>query len=132
MPSHADERRVRRRPGPVDARVKRIGERADGGFVGISVREILAAGEDAGEEERGVYSGELDGLEPEAGVRVEEVIEESLVAGDASWRRALGCVVEEVERCAHARRRVWARHVAALDADDVCGKPEADRGHGRE
>src|SRR3954462_15454018 len=117
MPSHADERRVRRRPGPVDARVERVGERADGCFVGISVREILTAGEDAGEEERGVDGGELDGLEPEAGVHVEEMIEESLVACDASWRRAFGRVVEEVEGGAHARGGVWTGDVAALDAD---------------
>ncbi len=132
LPPHADARRPRLRPAPLDARVELLGELPDLALVRVVAVEVLAAEEDAGEQQRGVDRRQLDLLEALAGLGNEEVVEEAAVAGRAARLRPLRRLPEETQRAQHALARLVAAHPAALDADRVGGEPEAGGGHGGE
>ena len=64
--------------------------------------------------------------------RVEEVVEEPVVPGDALGRGALRRAPQRLERREGPGRGVRPRNVPPLDADHVRRQREADRGHARD
>jgi len=127
-PPHGDERRAGLGPGPVGAPVERIGVGADRGLGAVAPVEVLLREEDAGEEERGVHRGELDGLVAEPGGLVHEVREEAVIAGRCPPRPVPGGAAREKRsRGEGALGRGVAGYVARLDTDRIGGEREADR-----
>ncbi len=89
--------------------------------------------EHAAEQQRGVDRRQLDPVRvARAGLEIEEVIEEPVIAGHAFDTSALRRAFEEAQRRERALHGLIARHVAALDADAVRRQRETDRGDARE
>ncbi len=126
-PAHGDQGLSHLERVPLGRGVELLGELADLALLRVVAVEVALAEERAGEEERGVDGRQLDRLEARAGLHVEEVVEETLVAGPAPCLRPGRRRGEEAQRGEHPRPRLLARHVAALDADGIGGEPEAHR-----
>ena len=97
-PSQGERRRVRCNPIPIDSLVQGVGIRSYADFGGRGTIEVLSAEKRTGQEKTGVDRRELDVREPKPGVRVEEVVEEAFVAGDAAIAWSLRQVIQVLER----------------------------------
>ena len=126
-PAHGHPGRPHLRPVPVDAGIDVVDQRPDQRLVRVGAVEPRLAMQHAGEEQRGVDGRQLAGTEAGAGLRVEEMVEEALVAGHARRCAALGRVVEEADRRQHAGPRLLPGDEAPLRAGDVGGEAEAHR-----
>jgi len=132
-PAHRDQRRAHLHPRPFDAAVDRVREAADLGFVPGVLVEVRLGEQHAAEQQRGVDRRKLDPVRiARAGLEVEEVVVEAVIARHAFGARALRRAFEETERRQRAVDGLLARDVAALDADAVRRQREADRGDARE
>src|SRR5690606_9482360 len=80
-PAMAEGRAAVQRPAPVDTPVERIGKAADFGLRLVVMAEILPGGQHAGHQKGRVDSGKLAFPSAPAGLHVEEMVEEALVAG---------------------------------------------------
>src|SRR5688572_13076445 len=66
------------------------------------------------------------------GLHVEEMVDESAVAGRLRCAIVLWCIPKKAERRQHALACLRSRDPPALDADDVRGQTEADGRDARE
>src|SRR6185436_2559631 len=81
LPAVSERRTPIARPIPVSSTVECVRQAADLGLVVGILVEIAGAGEHAREQKRRVEGRQLALPNPPAGVDVEEVVEEALVAG---------------------------------------------------
>ncbi len=126
-PAQRDQRRARLCPGPVHAGVNGVDQLPDPRFVVVGLIEPALAEQHSGQQQRGVHRRQLAVPEPQAAVHVEEVIEETLVSGDAREIRTLRRLGEKTQRRQHPIARLRPRDPAALDSDRIGGQREADR-----
>jgi len=114
-PAHREQRGVFGDPGPVDAIEDGVGEVDD-----VLILKVLAAGEDAAEQDGGVDGGDFGVPDAFAGVDVGEVKEEAAMGGELS--------PEEDESVDDAETGVLVRDVTALFRDADGREAEAGGG----
>ena len=116
------------RPAPVGAAVERIGELADFQFELIVLVEISAGGQNAGKQKCGIDRGQFAIPDAAAGLHVEEMIVETLVAGGIGLRPVRG-VPEEAKRGERPLDSGGARHETALDTNGIGRQSQPDGGY---
>src|SRR5262249_45589217 len=126
-PAERDRRRARLGPAPVDACGQLVDDAADLRLVAVLAVEERLRVQRPAQQQRGVDGRQLAIAGTQAGVHLEEVIEEPAVTGHALGARALRQIAQEAQRQQRARARLLARHIAALDADAVGRQRETDR-----
>ncbi|MER9864583.1 hypothetical protein [Mesorhizobium sp. M0185] len=115
------------RPSPVGAPVERIGKPPDFQFGFIVLAKIGAGGQHASKQKRRIDGGQLTLPDAAAGLNVEEMVVEALVArcvGFGPLRR----VPEEAKRGERPFSGGGARHETALDTDGIGRQGEPDGG----
>ena len=127
-PAHADQRRARLHPRPVDAPVQRVGQRADLLFLRRVTVVVALREQHAAEQQGGVDAGQLHAPPvAQAGLHVEEVVVETAVAGGVVLAGVLRRVGEEAQRDQGAMDRLLATDPAPFRADAVRGQAETHR-----
>ena len=128
MPAHRDRgSTVATEEIPVGSRVDLLREVADFALGRIGAVIILARKKDPHHEDGRVHAGQLDIPMPEAGLHVEEVVEEALVASSARAFRPLRRVPEEAQRRQRQVARFCTGAPSTLDTDRVRRKCKSNR-----
>ena len=127
LPAHADEIAPHLRPLPVDAPVDRVDLGPDLRLVGMIGIEVGLRVQHAADQEGRVDRRQLAAVGAMAGLHVEEMVEESLVARHADALRPLRRMTEEADGRERARARLLAGDEAAVGADHVCRERHPDR-----
>ncbi len=127
MPAHRNRRRATTEPLPVGAGVDRPGETTDLALVGMVLVEIFGGKQHAEEQHRAVHRRQLDIAIPQAAVHVQEVVEESLMTGNAVGRRTLRRAIKEAQRRQRPRTCGGPADPAARHTDRIGCQRKADR-----
>jgi hypothetical protein len=127
-----DDRRPVLRPGPLDPAVDQLGQVTDLFFGARVAIEVHLRRQHAAEQQRRIDRRQLGRAEALPVLHVQEVVEETTVAGHPGFVGTLRRVGEEAQRAQRAQPRLAARHEAALRADHVGRQGEADAGRAGE
>src|SRR3954465_1924844 len=127
LPAHRDTIALVQRPAPVDALVNEFCERAYLGLGFTLAVEILCCGQNTGDEQSGIDGRQLAIPRAVAGIHMEKMVEEAAIASRVAFRALFG-VGEEVQRVEYTLCGFLAADPAALDANRIGRKPEADCG----
>ena len=127
-PAHRDQRLVLLQPGPLDAAVQLVGQRADLLLARVLLVVVRLREQHAHHQQRRIHARQLDpALVTVAGLHVEEVVVEPVVSALPRRLRSLRQLLQELQRQQRAVHRLVAADPALLHADRIRGQRETDR-----